>query len=147
MPLSVQLVREKYVCTQLALPIVLFKILLNELFISKSSLLELLLGELPIQCGTSTINGGLSYSSQDSWLFTGTVRANILFDEPYDRKRYNEVIRDLFKPFFFRQLNFLDKVIRSCALETDFNQLPNGDKTIVGDRGASLSGGQQARIK
>lgn len=36
--------------------------------------------------------------------------------------------------------------MRSCALLTDFEQLPNGDKTIIGDRGASLSGGQKARI-
>lgn len=32
-------------------------------------------------------------------------------------------------------------------MATDFEQLPNGDKTIVGERGSSLSGGQQARIK
>lgn len=36
--------------------------------------------------------------------------------------------------------------MKSCALVTDFEQLPNGDKTIIGDRGASLSGGQKARI-
>lgn len=109
----------------------------------------MLLGELPIQCGTSTINGSLSYSSQDSWLFTGTVRANILFDEPYDRKRYNEVMITF--PSFSLTINPHSfpyyKVVKSCALETDFGQLPNGDKTIVGERGASLSGGQQARIK
>lgn len=91
-------------------------------------MLELLLGELPIQSGTSVINGNLAYSSQDSWLFTGTIRANILFDQAYDARRYKEVIT-------------------CCALATDFEQLPNGDKTIVGERGASLSGGQQARIK
>lgn len=38
------------------------------------------------------------------------------------------------------------KVIRACALEKDFAQFPHGDLTIVGDRGASLSGGQKARI-
>jgi len=33
-----------------------------------------------------------------------------------------------------------------CALLKDFQQFPQGDMTIVGERGASLSGGQRARI-
>ncbi|XP_050071787.1 ATP-binding cassette sub-family C member 4 [Anopheles maculipalpis] len=93
----------------------------------KSSLLQMLLGELPIQNGTATINGDVSYGSQEPWLFTGTVRNNILFGLPYDRHRYQAVVRH-------------------CALATDFQQLPDGDKTVVGERGTSLSGGQRARV-
>lgn len=37
-------------------------------------------------------------------------------------------------------------VVKRCALERDFSLLPHGDKTIVGERGVSLSGGQRARI-
>lgn len=33
-----------------------------------------------------------------------------------------------------------------CALEKDFKQFTDGDLTLVGERGASLSGGQKARI-
>jgi len=50
-----------------------------------------------------------------------------LYREPMDRQRYEEVLK-------------------KCALERDFEQLPLKDKTIVGERGASLSGGQRARI-
>lgn len=89
--------------------------------------MQLLLGEMPIKNGLTTLFGTVSYACQQPWLFTGTVRNNILFGQVYDKRRYNEVIK-------------------CCALLTDFEQLPHGDKTIVGERGASLSGGQRARI-
>lgn len=38
------------------------------------------------------------------------------------------------------------QIIQVCALKTDFDQFPYGDRTIVGERGISLSGGQRARI-
>lgn len=53
--------------------------------------MQLLLGELPIKSGSVAIHGSVSYASQKPWLFTGTVRSNILFGETYDRKRYKEV--------------------------------------------------------
>lgn len=40
----------------------------------------------------------------------------------------------------------MTKVIQVCALKTDLEQLTYGDKTIVGERGISLSGGQRARV-
>ncbi|XP_061393041.1 probable multidrug resistance-associated protein lethal(2)03659 [Musca vetustissima] len=93
----------------------------------KSSLIQSILGELKPAAGTIKVNGTLSYASQEPWLFTGTVRKNILFGQPMDRSRYRAVVK-------------------KCALEKDFKLLPYGDKTIVGERGASLSGGQKARI-
>ncbi|XP_034486870.1 multidrug resistance-associated protein 4-like isoform X2 [Drosophila innubila] len=93
----------------------------------KSSFLQLLLGELPIVDGRVIMQDELSYAAQEPWLFTGTVRNNILFGELYDHQRYQDVTR-------------------ACALATDFQQMSNGDNTILGDRGASLSGGQRARI-
>jgi len=40
----------------------------------------------------------------------------------------------------------MKQVVRVCALKTDLRQFPYGDRTIVGERGVSLSGGQRARI-
>lgn len=94
----------------------------------KSSLLQAILRELPLQSGAINVNGSLSYASQEPWVFAGSVRQNIVFGKEYDHGRYTAVVR-------------------VCALERDFEQFENGDRTIVGDRGASLSGGQKARIK
>ena len=93
----------------------------------QSSLLKLILGELQPDFGNVFTHGKLSYASQESWLFTGSVRDNILFGEAYDEKKYAQVTK-------------------SCALMQDFIQLPHGDKTLVGERGTALSGGQCARI-
>ncbi|XP_046426197.1 ATP-binding cassette sub-family C member 4-like isoform X1 [Neodiprion fabricii] len=108
----------------------------------KSSLLHLVLGELPIRAGRLSLFAGgngsktkiidtrdirISYASQDPWLFSGSVRDNILFGQPFDKERYHEVIR-------------------VCALLKDFEQLPQGDLSFVGERGAALSGGQKARV-
>ncbi|XP_045472555.1 ATP-binding cassette sub-family C member 4-like [Harmonia axyridis] len=93
----------------------------------KSSLLKLLLGELIPSSGVVEFSGDISYASQEPWLFASNVRNNILFGEEYNRSHYKTVVR-------------------VCALEKDFEQFPEGDKTRVGDRGVSLSGGQRARI-
>ncbi|KAI2473984.1 ATP binding cassette (ABC) transporter subfamily C member [Diabrotica virgifera virgifera] len=93
----------------------------------KSSLLHVILQELKLVYGSVTVNGTVSYASQEPWLFAGSVRQNILFGQPMDKLRYKTVVK-------------------KCALERDFRLLPYGDKTIVGDRGVSLSGGQRARI-
>ncbi|KAL1513345.1 hypothetical protein ABEB36_002766 [Hypothenemus hampei] len=93
----------------------------------KSSFLHMVLKELPLIDGDLDVNGEISYASQEPWLFAGSVRQNILFGLQMDKVRYNTVIR-------------------KCSLERDFELLPYGDKTIVGDRGVSLSGGQRARI-
>ncbi|XP_067014552.2 probable multidrug resistance-associated protein lethal(2)03659 isoform X2 [Anabrus simplex] len=93
----------------------------------KSSLLQVILSELPLASGTLRVNGRLSYASQEPWLFSGTVRQNILFGEPYDSRRYH-------------------RTLRVCALNHDMDQLPHGDRTLVGERGVVLSGGQKARV-
>ncbi|KAH9643582.1 hypothetical protein HF086_011363 [Spodoptera exigua] len=93
----------------------------------KSTLLHIVLSELPCTNGSVQIYGTISYASQDPWLFVGSVRQNILFGQAFQKSRYMEVCR-------------------VCALEKDISLFPHGDKTVVGERGVSLSGGQRARI-
>jgi len=89
--------------------------------------LHTILAELPISDGNCRVKGRVAYSSQEPWIFGGNVKQNILFGREFDAKRYAEVVR-------------------VCALEDDFTQLPHGDQTIVGERGVALSGGQKARV-
>ncbi|XP_040888393.1 ATP-binding cassette sub-family C member 4-like [Toxotes jaculatrix] len=93
----------------------------------KSSLLSAILGELPHDSGTVSVRGQLSYASQQPWVFPGTIRSNILFGRELNPQRY-------------------ERVIRACALKKDLELLPDGDLTTIGDRGATLSGGQKARV-
>ncbi|CAK1548558.1 unnamed protein product [Leptosia nina] len=93
----------------------------------KSSLLQVLLRELPLMSGNFKLNGTISYASQEAWLFPSSVRENIIFGLPYDKSKYNEVCR-------------------VCCLLPDFKQFPYADLTLVGERGVQLSGGQRARI-
>lgn len=93
----------------------------------KSSFLSAILGEIEVTGGHVKVNGSLSYAGQEAWVFGSTVRQNILFGQPYDRRLYQ-------------------KVVKACSLQRDFKQFPQGDQTVVGERGSSLSGGQKARI-
>ena len=60
--------------------------------VGKSSLLQCLLGELQPLKGTVSIEGKVSYASQDAWVFSATLRENILFGQPYEPAWYNSVI-------------------------------------------------------
>lgn len=93
----------------------------------KTSLLHIILKELSLTKGIKDIVGSISYASQEPWLFAGTIRQNILFGEPFVKNRY-------------------ENVVRVCALDRDFESLPYGDKSVIGDRGVTISGGQRARI-
>ncbi|XP_063924531.1 probable multidrug resistance-associated protein lethal(2)03659 [Zophobas morio] len=93
----------------------------------KSSLLQTLLEELTIVDGILSQDGLMSYASQNPWVFSATIQENIVFNETFNQNKY---------------LN----VLKICALEYDISLFTHGDKTLVGEKGAMLSGGQKARI-
>ncbi|KAI9208081.1 P-loop containing nucleoside triphosphate hydrolase protein, partial [Polychytrium aggregatum] len=94
----------------------------------KTSLLNALLGEMEIRAGTiHTRSRKMAYASQQPWILSGTIRDNILFGAPYREQ-------------WFRT------VVKACALEHDLGRFPEGEETVVGERGVTLSGGQRARI-
>ncbi|XP_054158572.1 ATP-binding cassette sub-family C member 4-like [Oppia nitens] len=93
----------------------------------KSSLLMSVLNEMTVDSGSLRVSGRVSYAPQESWAFIASVRDNILFGSEYDEHRYQQVVN-------------------VCALDRDFQLFPFGDRTLVGEKGVLLSGGQKSRI-
>ena len=93
----------------------------------KSSLLTAILGELPLRKGAISYHGKVTYVPQIPWVFSGTIRENILFGLPFDEERFPHVV-DI------------------CCLTEDLAIFTNGDLTEIGQRGVTLSGGQKARV-
>ncbi|CAB3999468.1 multidrug resistance-associated 4-like, partial [Paramuricea clavata] len=94
----------------------------------KSSLLACILNkELRITKGTIKRSGNIAYVSDKPWVFPGTIRQNILFGSAYDEKWYLEIIE-------------------ACQLEKDLKGFPELDLSRIGEHGATLSGGQRARL-
>ena len=59
----------------------------------QSSLLRAVLGELPPSQGQVSVHGRIAYVPQQPWVFSGTLRSNILFGKKYEEDRYEEVIK------------------------------------------------------
>ncbi|KAK4875040.1 hypothetical protein RN001_011462 [Aquatica leii] len=93
----------------------------------KSSLISALLGEMNKISGFVNTLGTIAYVSQQDWIQNATLQDNILFGKSLDKDFYNTVVE-------------------TCALKQDFDMLPAGDQTEVGEKGINLSGGQKQRI-
>lgn len=93
----------------------------------KTSLISAILGEMDKRKGTVNTVGKIAYVPQQAWLRNCTLRENIIFGLPYDKKKYQ-------------------KVVNACALKADIEMLSAGDKTEIGEKGINLSGGQKQRI-
>lgn len=102
----------------------------------KSSLLQAILKEIPLELGSICFGGSssgigscsLSYASQIPWVFPNTIRQNICFGLKVDKKLYAEILK-------------------LCALTEDLEMFPDGDLTVVGDCGRSLTNAQRAKIE
>jgi ABC-type multidrug transport system fused ATPase/permease subunit len=91
----------------------------------QSTLINGIIGEAP---GSSqdavSMNGKVAYVPQTPFILNSTLRENIIFGLPFNRKLY-------------------DKVIHACCLNRDIDQLGDAkDLTEIGERGVTLSGGK-----
>lgn len=108
----------------------------------KSTLLHLLTGLLPVKAGTFLIDGvpqekvekaswfhRIGYLSQHPYIFSGTVRENIMLGSPHEQS---------------------DRTIQAIAENAGIwewiSALPQGLDTMIGEGGRGLSGGEKQRI-
>jgi ATP-binding cassette subfamily B protein len=110
----------------------------------KSTLAELLLRTYDIDTGEILINqqnikdinlndfrDKIGYTPQDVFLFSDTVKNNILFGNEVEvNNKKNEV----------------EEFAKIAYVQNDIEELPKKYETIVGERGVMLSGGQKQRI-
>ncbi|VDC03254.1 unnamed protein product [Peniophora sp. CBMAI 1063] len=113
-----------------------------------------LLGEMhfaPLRSGAQVSlyrSGGVAYATQESCVMSGTIRDNILFRAEYDEARYKKGQHPyrLAAPRLLLTSPCALAVIYQCALKRDLTLFPASDRTEVGEKGQTLSGGQKARI-
>ncbi len=93
----------------------------------KTTLASALLNEAVIRNGTIGLKGSIAYAAQTPWILNATLRDNITFGLPYEKEKY-------------------DNIIRACQLNHDLSLLDFGDMTEIGENGINLSGGQRQRV-
>ncbi|MCP3899977.1 MAG: ABC transporter ATP-binding protein [Desulfobacteraceae bacterium] len=74
-----------------------------------------------------SLRNNIAYAPQESFLFSGTIKENIVMGKSISNERLN-------------------KILQTCLLEETIVSMPSGVDTIVGERGVTLSGGQKQRI-
>lgn len=93
----------------------------------KTSLLSALTGDMRKTDGSVVWGGPKAVCAQYAWIQNATVKDNIIFGNRIDEEWYRIVVH-------------------ACSLNADFETLPHGDATEIGERGINLSGGQKQRI-
>lgn len=102
--------------------------LLGPISCGKSTFLKTLIGEGQLRSGGIKVkNRKMAYCSQAPLLPNVSIRNNVVGPAEYDDKLYWTIME-------------------ACQLVDDLQQMPSGDKTLVGSDGMSLSVGQRARV-
>lgn len=79
----------------LGFTILLFRMVFTKVSPFQGSFLHVILGELPLLSGKVSVQGKIAYAAQEPWVFSGTVRENILFGEPFRENKYSEVVKGI----------------------------------------------------
>ena len=90
---------------------------------------KVLINGIDIQTLTlNSVRSQMGFVSQEPFLFYGTLRQNVVYNRTDDGDKK------------------IEKALRLAGAEQFVSELEDGLDTMVGDRGAKLSGGQRARV-
>lgn len=115
------------------LPVVGLSVVTGPTAAGKSTLLAAILGEATTARGSVKRaarweeDEAIAYAPQVPWILNVSVRDNILMGRPFEAGRY-------------------EGLLRALQLTPDLLAMPDGEHTVLGERGHVLSGGQKARI-
>ena len=76
----------------------------------------------------TTLRSKIGYVPQDDYLFSGTIKENIIFG--------SDIVEEA----------RIVEAIKNAEIFEEINNLSNGLETIIGERGVQLSGGQRQRL-
>ena len=95
----------------------------------KTTLISSLLGETYRGGRNFYVKEGLrlSYVEQDPFIISDTLQNNVLFGLKFDALKFQ-------------------RVVELACLTEDLQELVKGEDTLIGERGANISGGQKARV-
>jgi ABC-type multidrug transport system fused ATPase/permease subunit len=88
----------------------------------KTSLLFTLMGETKLISGEHIVKGSIAYVEQEPFIFSGSIKDNILFGRTYNKVKFQEAIN-------------------VCQLAHDLEGFDNAEDTLIGERGINISGG------
>lgn len=89
----------------------------------------------------SKLRSQMAFVPQDSFLFSASIKENILFAYKQDDEKNG--LLDFPKNY---PLEEMDEILKIAALDKDLSLFPEGIETVVGERGLTLSGGQKQRV-
>lgn len=88
----------------------------------KTTLLNSIMEETKLKSGELTIKGTVAYVEQEPFIYSGTIKENILIGKVYDDKLFQHALQ-------------------ASQLIKDVENLKKGADTIIGERGINVSGG------
>lgn len=104
----------------------LFKQLLREYPLGHG---QISISDIPLeQLSIDNVGRWIGYVPQEQILFSRTIRENILFGR---KEATDEEVYD---------------ILKAASFDQDFQVLPQGLNTLVGEKGVALSGGQKQRV-
>jgi ATP-binding cassette subfamily B protein len=90
---------------------------------------EIVIGGCPTrETSLHALRSAIGYVSQETFLFSDTIAANIAFGKPEASQQE------------------IERAAINAGIDSDIAAFPNGYQTFVGERGVTLSGGQKQRI-